>query len=59
MIAELVSQPYMLPYGWAMVPVELTQDMRTAWDSSPNTNDDGHNMQAAYRSMLAEAPKQA
>ncbi len=44
--------------GWVMVPVELTQDMREAWDSAPNTDDDDYNMQAAYRAMIVAAPQQ-
>ncbi len=44
--------------GWVMVPVELTPDMRAAWDSAPNTDDDDYNMQAAYRAMIAAAPQQ-
>lgn len=47
-----------IPDGYALVPVELTPDMRAAWDSAPNTDDDDHNMQAAYRAMVAAAPKQ-
>ncbi|WP_312388002.1 hypothetical protein [Atlantibacter hermannii] len=47
-----------VPDGYALVPVELTPDMRAAWDSAPNTDDDDHNMQAAYRAMIAAAPKQ-
>ena len=46
------------PDGWVMVPAELTQDMRAAWDSAPNTDDDDHNMQAAYRAMITAAPKE-
>ncbi len=46
------------PDGWVMVPVELTPDMRAAWDSAPYTDDDDSDMQAAYRSMLAAAPQQ-
>ncbi|MEB6632759.1 hypothetical protein [Kluyvera cryocrescens] len=47
-----------IPDGWALVPVELTQDMRAAWDSAPNTDDDDHDMQAAYRAMIAAAPQE-
>ncbi|MBE3178204.1 hypothetical protein INF83_09625 [Enterobacter cloacae complex sp. P3B] len=56
--AEPVTTAYKLPEGWVAVPVELTQDMRAAWDSAPNTDDDDHNMQAAYRAMIEAAPKQ-
>lgn len=47
-----------VPDGYVVVPVELTQNMRAAWDSAPNTDDDDHNMQAAYRAMIAAAPQQ-
>lgn len=47
-----------IPDGWQLVPVELTPDMRAAWDLAPNTDDDDHNMQAAYRAMIAAAPQQ-
>lgn len=65
--AEPVSQAYKLnaldgnspviPDGWVMVPVELTPDMRAAWDSAPYTDDDDNDMQAAYRAMIAAAPQ--
>ncbi|ELX3533979.1 hypothetical protein QK157_000836 [Escherichia coli] len=45
------------PDGWVMVPVELTPDMRAAWDSAPYTDDDDNDMQAAYRAMIAAAPQ--
>lgn len=47
-----------IPDGWVLVPVELTQDMRAAWDSAPNTDDDDHNMHSGYRAMIAAAPQQ-
>ncbi|EOK1929294.1 DUF551 domain-containing protein [Escherichia coli] len=47
-----------IPDGWVMVPVELTPDMRAAWDSAPYTDDDDNDMQAAYRAMIAAAPQQ-
>lgn len=53
---EQVSQPYTLPDGYALVPVELTPDMRAAWDSAPYTDDDDHDMRGAYRAMIAAAP---
>lgn len=56
--AEPVTTAYKLPEGWVAVPVELTQDMRAAWDSAPNTDDDDYNMLAAYRAMIAAAPQQ-
>lgn len=44
--------------GYVLVPVEFTPEMRNAWDSAPNNSDDDHvNMMAAYRAMLAAAPK--
>ncbi len=46
-----------IPDGWVMVPVELTPDMRAAWDSAPYTDDDDKDMQAAYRAMIAVAPQ--
>ncbi|HBD2948169.1 TPA: hypothetical protein JLC37_003930 [Escherichia coli] len=46
-----------IPDGWVMVPVELTPDMRAAWDSAPYTDDDDNDMQAAYRAMIAAAPQ--
>lgn len=46
-----------IPDGWVMVPVELTPDMRAAWDSAPYTDDDDNDMQAAYRAMIAVAPQ--
>lgn len=46
-----------IPDGWVMVPVELTPDMRAAWDSAPCTDDDDNDMQAAYRAMIAVAPQ--
>ncbi|HBD2919355.1 TPA: hypothetical protein JLC50_002246 [Escherichia coli] len=55
---EPVKTGCKLPEGWVVVPVELTQDMRAAWDSAPNTEDDDYNMQAAYRAMIAAAPQQ-
>lgn len=47
-----------VPDGWALVPVELTPDMRSAWDSAPHTDDDDHDMQVAYRTMIAASPQQ-
>ncbi|MBE3289564.1 hypothetical protein [Enterobacter cloacae complex sp. P31C] len=47
-----------IPYDWVLVPVELTTDMRAAWDSAPYTDDDDNDMQAAYRAMIAAAPQQ-
>ena len=47
-----------IPDGWVMVPVELTPDMRAAWDSAPYTDDDDNDMKAAYRAMIAAAPQQ-
>lgn len=41
-----------IPDGWVMVPVELTPDMRAAWDSAPYTDDDDNDMQAAYLSLI-------
>lgn len=53
-----VSNPYMLPAGWVMVPSELTPCMQDAWDSAPNGNeDDDVNMRNAYRAMIASAPQ--
>ncbi|HDJ8027984.1 TPA: hypothetical protein PRO49_001813 [Escherichia coli] len=46
-----------IPDGWVMVPVELTPDMRAAWDSAPYTDDDDNDMQVAYRAMIAAAPQ--
>lgn len=46
-----------IPDGWVMVPVELTPDMRAAWDSAPYTDDDDNDIQAAYRAMIAVAPQ--
>ncbi|RWZ12277.1 hypothetical protein EQH56_14615 [Escherichia coli] len=46
-----------IPDGWVMVPVELTPDMRAAWDSAPYTDDDDNDMQAAYRARIAAAPQ--
>lgn len=46
-----------IPDGWVMVPVELTPDMRAAWDSAPYTDDDDNDMQAACRAMIAVAPQ--
>lgn len=46
-----------IPDGWVMVPVELTPDMRAAWDSAPYTDNDDNDMQAAYRAMIAVAPQ--
>ncbi|EFD4870340.1 hypothetical protein F3681_01780 [Escherichia coli] len=46
-----------IPDGWVMVPVDLTPDMRAAWDSAPYTDDDDNDMQAAYRAMIAAAPQ--
>lgn len=46
-----------IPDGWVMVPVELTPDMRAAWDSAPYTDDDDNDMQAAYRAMISAAPQ--
>lgn len=45
-----------VPPGWMLVPAELTQAMREAWDTAPNGEDDGENMRAGYRAMLAAAP---
>lgn len=49
-----------IPDGYALVPVDLTLEMRRAWDSAPNANtdDDDWNMQVAYAAMLAAAPQQ-
>ncbi|WP_414456276.1 hypothetical protein [Enterobacter quasiroggenkampii] len=56
-LAQCGNSP-VIPDGWKLVPIELTQDMRAAWDSAPNTDDDDYNMQAAYRAMIAAAPHQ-
>ena len=53
--SEQLNSP-VIPDGWVMVPVELTPDMRAAWDSAPYTDDDDNDMQAAYRAMIAAAP---
>lgn len=47
-----------IPDGWVLVPIELTREMRAAWDLAPNTDDDDHDMQAAYRAMIAAAPQE-
>lgn len=54
--SEQLNSP-VIPDGWVMVPVELTPDMRAAWDSAPYTDDDDNDMQAAYRAMIAAAPQ--
>ena len=46
-----------VPDGWQLVPVELTQEMSDAWDCAPNGEDDGENMRAGYRAMLAATQK--
>jgi hypothetical protein len=46
-----------VPDGWKLVPTELTDVMRDAWDSAPNGEDDDLNMQNAFRAMIAAAPK--
>lgn len=52
------GQPVTVPDGYVLVPAELTPEMRNAWDSAPNNSDDDDvNMMAAYRAMLAAAPK--
>lgn len=50
-------QAVTVPDGWQLVPVELTDTMRDAWDSAPIGDDDDLNMQNAYRAMIAAAPK--
>ena len=43
---------------WQLVPVSATKAMWAAWDSAPcNGEDDAANLEAAYRAMLAAAPK--
>ncbi|EKO4453993.1 hypothetical protein V6825_004113 [Escherichia coli] len=54
--SEQLNSP-VIPDGWVLVPVELTPDMRAAWDSAPYTDDDDNDMQAAYRAMIAAAPQ--
>ncbi|QUT13807.1 hypothetical protein [Rahnella inusitata] len=48
---------YFTPDGYKLVPNELTPEMRDAWDSAPNGEDDDENMRAGYRQMLRAAPK--
>jgi hypothetical protein len=49
-------QAVTVPDGWQLVPTELTDVMRDAWDSAPNGEDNDLNMQNAYRAMIAAAP---
>lgn len=49
-------QTVKVPDGWKLVPTELTDVMRDAWDSAPNGDDDDLNLQNAYRAMIAAAP---
>lgn len=46
-----------IPEGWALVPENLTTEMRNAWDSAPMSDDDSQNMRDAYRAMLYSAPQ--
>lgn len=49
-----------VPDGWRLVPVNLTQEMRHAWDEAPaNSDDDDVNMNVAYGAMIAAAPEAA
>lgn len=43
--------------GWKLVPIELTKEMRDAWDSSPICEDDDAEFRRAYSEMLAAAPE--
>lgn len=54
--AEPVSQPYTLPEGYALVPVEPTQEMIMAAD--PHCPEAFEKMHKAYKAMLAAAPQQ-
>ena len=45
------------PEGWKLVPIEPTQEMRDAWDSSPICEDDAAEFRCAYYEMLAAAPE--
>lgn len=48
----------MVQDGWQLVPAVATKAMWAAWDSAPcNNEDDAVNLEAAYRAMLAAAPK--
>ena len=46
-----------IPEGWKLVPIEPTQEMRDAWDSSPICEDDDAEFRRAYSEMLAAAPE--
>lgn len=47
-----------VPDGWRLVPVNLTQEMRHAWDEAPaNSDDDDVNMNIAYGAMIDAAPE--
>ena len=43
--------------GWQLVPIEPTQEMRNAWDSSPICEDDDAEFRRAYSAMLAATPE--
>lgn len=45
-----------VPDGWKLVPVELSIEMRKAWDTAPDNEDDDVSMRNAYRAMIAAAP---
>lgn len=55
---QVLNYP-VIPDGWKLVPIELTREMQSAWDSAPNCNGDNEdeNMCKAYRAMIAAAPK--
>ncbi|UIW10319.1 hypothetical protein [Flyfo siphovirus Tbat2_3] len=55
---DMVNSP-VIPDGWALVPIELTREMQSAWECAPNCNgdDEDENMCNAYRAMIAAAPK--
>lgn len=55
--ARIAQTAPSVPEGWRLVPIEPTQEMRNAWDSSPICEDDDAEFRRAYSEMLAAAPE--
>lgn len=53
---EVVQAGQQVPEGWQLVPCNLTQAMRQAWDTAPHSDDDDKDIREAYRRMIAAAP---
>lgn len=53
------AAPLAVPDGWALVPIEPTPEMQTAWDKAPFYEDIDEEFRSAYRAMIEAAPNRS